>query len=101
MGIELELYFLVVVLILGSSIFAVFEVETAGWRKALKWFIVCGATIGLYHAVGHVALVLPIGAAASGTTFHFWWCRKHNIHPIRATPRRRYYELRGWDWPED
>ena len=22
------------------------------------------------------------------------------IDPLRATPRRKYYELRGWTWPE-
>ena len=87
MGIELELYILLVFLILGSSIFAVFEVETARWRKVLKWLIVCGGTVGLYYAVGHVALVFPIGAGTIGTAFHFWWCRKHNIDPIHATPR--------------
>jgi len=36
MGIELELYILLVIFILGSSIFAVFEVETARWRKVLN-----------------------------------------------------------------
>ena len=24
------------------------------------------------------------------------WCRKHEIDPWNATPRERYYELRGW-----
>ncbi len=100
MGVELELYVLLAMLILGSSVFAVFEVETAGWRKALKWLIVSGATIGLYYAVGHVALALPIVLAALGASFHTWWCRRHGIHPIHATPRRRYYQLRGWPWPE-
>ena len=36
MGVELECYVLLTVLILGSSIFAVFELETTWWRKALK-----------------------------------------------------------------
>ncbi len=101
MGIELELYILLVIFILGSSIFAVFEVETARWRKVLKSLIVCSGTVGLYYAVGHFALVFPISVVAVGTAFHFWWCRKHNIDPIHATPRRKYYELRDWDWPED
>ncbi len=87
MGVELELYVLVAILILGSSVFAVFEVETAGWRKALKWLIISVATIGLYYAAGHVALALPIGLAALGALFHTWWCRRHGIHPIHATPR--------------
>ncbi len=36
MGLELELSVLLVHLIVGSSQFAVFEVETPGWRKMLK-----------------------------------------------------------------
>jgi hypothetical protein len=100
MGVELELYVLLAILILGTSVFDVFEVETAKWRKTLKWFIVCAGTVGLYSAVGHFALLFPCGMGALGISFHFWWCRKNGIHPIQATPRRRYYELRGWSWPE-
>ncbi len=99
MGIELELLVLLVLMTLGSSIFAVFEVETPRWRKALKWTIVIAGTIGLYYAVGHLALLFPVAAVAVGTVVHFVWCRKHGIHPIYATPRRKYYELRHWDWP--
>ena len=100
MGIELELLVLLVLMTLGSSIFAVFEVETPRWRKTLKWAIVIGGTIGLHYAVGHLALLFPVAVAAVGTVVHFVWCRKHGIHPIYATPRRKYYELRHWDWPE-
>ena len=64
MGVELELYVLLAIVILGSSIFAVFEVETARWRKALKWLIVSGGTVALYYAVGHVALIFPLSLAA-------------------------------------
>ena len=100
MGVNLELYVLLGILILGSSVFAVFEIETARWRKALKWFIVCAGTVGLYYAVGHLALIFPLGLAVLGMSVHLWWCRRHGIHPILATPRRKYYELRGWPWPE-
>ena len=100
MGIELELYVLLALLILGTSVFDVFEVETAKWRKVLKWCIVTAGTIGLYYAVDHYALLLPFGMGGLGASFHFWWCRKNGIHPIQATPRRKYYELRGWPWPE-
>ena len=41
MGVELELYVLLILLTLGSSIFAVFEVETPPWRKTWKWS--CGS----------------------------------------------------------
>lgn len=97
---ELELIVLLVIAILGTSGFAVFEVETPWWRKALKWAIVAGATLALFRVVGHWAVLFPIGAAVLGTSFHFWWCRKNGIDPLRATPRKRYYELRGWAWPE-
>ena len=62
MGVELELYVLVILLTIGSSVFAPFEVETPAVRKALKWFIVVGGTVGLYYAVGHLALLFPIAA---------------------------------------
>lgn len=100
MGVELELLVLLVFLTVGTSVFTAFEVETPAWRKLLKWLIVVGGTVGLYYAVGHWALAFPLVTGAAGAIFHFTWCRKHGIDPIHATPRRRYYELRHWEWPE-
>lgn len=100
MGIELELAVLFAVQTLGTSYFGVFEVDTPGWRKALKWLLVAGLTLGLYAWIGHWALVPALALAAVGTTFHFIWCKKNGIHPWRATPRRKYWELRGWEWRE-
>lgn len=99
MGIELELAVLLAIAIIGSSAFAVFEIETPWWRKVLKWSLVTFATLALYRGVGHWALVLPIALGVTGATVHVWWCRKHGIDPIRATPRDRYYQLRGWSKP--
>lgn len=99
-GIELELTVLLFLSVLGSGVFAVFEIETPAWRKVVKWLMVIGTTLLLYSLIGHWSLMLPGLAAAAGTTFHFVWCRRHGIHPLAATPRRRYYELRGWRWPE-
>ena len=100
MGIELELAALLAIAIVGPSVFAVFEVETPAWRKVLKWVIVASLTLALYQVAGHFALLLPLGLAALGTTFHFAWCHRNGIHPLRATPRRTYYEKRGWAWIE-
>ena len=78
----------------------VFEVETPWWRKTLKWLVLAGVTIGLYMWIGHWALAFPIAGGAFGLVFHFAWCRKNGIDPWKATPRRRYWELRGWQWSE-
>jgi len=99
MGIELELAVLLAFSVLGQSTFARFEIETPAVRKILKWFVMIGLTLLLYRVVGHWALVLPIGMGVAGTIFHFVWCRRNGIDPVRATPARRYYELRGWTWP--
>jgi hypothetical protein len=100
MGIELELVVLLAIAIVGPAFFAAFELETPGWRKALKWFLVCGVTLALFRAVGHYSLLVPLVLGALGTTVHFVWCRRNGIHPLQATPRRRYYALRGWEWKD-
>jgi hypothetical protein len=100
MGIELELALLLVLQVVGTETFAPFEIETPAWRKILKWLIVAGITLGLYTFIGHWAAAVPVSLGLLGLTFHFIWCKKNGIHPLRATPRRRYYELRGWPWRE-
>jgi hypothetical protein len=57
-------------------------------------------TVGLFQWVRHWALLLPTGLMLIGTTFHLVWCKRNGIDPIRATPLRRYYQLRGWAWRE-
>ncbi len=100
MGVELELAVLLALTTLGFGVFTAFEVETPLWRKLLKWSTLIGGTLLLYRIVGHVALMFPMLAVGVGGIVHFTWCRKHKIHPIHATPRRKYYALRGWPWPE-
>lgn len=100
MGIELELVVLLIVSVLGSAIFAPFELETPAWRKVLKWGIVIGITLGLAQVAGHWALLVPALGATVGITGHTVWCRRNGIHPLHATPRRKYYALRGWTWRE-
>ena len=95
---ELELGALLALSILGQGMFSVFEIETPAWRKVLKWTMLAGLTLGLSRLVGHWALALPLALVVAGSAFHIRWCRRNGIDPIRATPRRRYYELRGWVW---
>ena len=98
MGIVLDLSVLLAVAVVGPAVYAVFEVETPAWRKILKWGVVIGTTLALTRVIGHWALLVPGLGAAAGLTAHTVWCRRHGIDPVHATPRRRYYELRGWTW---
>lgn len=100
LGIELELAVLLAFSVLGSELFAAFEVETPGWKKVLKWAVVIAITLGSYPFIGHWSVLIIVFFGGLGTVFHFVWCSKNDIHPFKATPRRRYYELRGWDWPD-
>jgi hypothetical protein len=99
MGIQLELAVLLVFAFLGQSFFARFEIETPPLRKIAKWTMMVALTLGVFQLAGHWALLVPVCMGTAGAIFHFVWCRKNGIDPIRATPARRYYELRGWRWP--
>ena len=99
-GIDLELVVLLVLQTLGTSLFARFEAETPATKRLIKWTILIGGTVGLYFVVGHWALLFPGTMMALGTTYHFIFCRREGIHPLYATPRKKYYELRGWKWQE-
>ncbi len=95
---EPELVTLLFIQLLGSTIFAVFELETPIWKKLLKWSMLDAITIGLYFLTGHWALLFPTIILITGITVHVRFCRKHGIDPLKATPRKKYYELRGWKW---
>jgi hypothetical protein len=95
-----ELAVLLATAIVGPAYFAPFEVETPGARKVVKWSAVSAITLSLVPLVGHWATAFPVAAGIAGLIFHFRWCRRNGIDPIDATPRRRYYELRGWTWVE-
>jgi type II secretory pathway component PulF len=100
MGIELEWAVLFVLHVLGTSVFGKFEAETPWWRLVLKWGIVTTVVLFTYHFFGHWAIAIILAFAILGITVHFIYCRNHGIHPFRATPRKKFYELRGWAWVE-
>ncbi len=100
MGIELELAELLIIQLLASNFLGRFEIETPAFRKIIKWLIIDGITIGLYFAFGHWAAAFPIVGMIPGTIYHFIWCKKNGINPFKATPRKKYYQLRGWKWEE-
>lgn len=99
-GIQVELTVLLILQTLGTSLFERFEIETPVWKRLLKWTILIGATLGLYSIIEHWSLILPLSALVLGSSFHLTFCRRQQIHPLYATPRRKYYELRGWKWQD-
>lgn len=99
-GIELELFVLLIIQTTFISAFAKFETETPLLRKLVKWFVIDAVTIGLYYALGHWAILFPILGVVPGIIVHFRWCKKNKINPWKATPRKKYFELRGWKWEE-
>ena len=100
MDVKLELVVLLIIQLTGSSTFARFEVETPALRKISKWLFMDGATVGLYYIVGHWSLMLPGIMLVAGATYHFIWCKRNGIDPLKASPKRKYYELRKWNWEE-
>lgn len=100
LGVELELAVLLIIQLVFISAFAKFEIETPLWKKLIKWLIIDGITLGLYFIIGHWASLFPIISLIPGTIYHFIWCKKNGIDPLRATPRKKYYELRNWKWIE-
>jgi len=99
-GIELELIVLLVLQTALITTFAKFEVETSTLKKLFKWFLIDAITILLYYFIQHWAVLFPFLAVIPGTIYHFIWCKKNGIHPFKATPRRKYYQLRNWKWEE-
>ncbi len=87
--------------IIGTAVFDRFETETPIWKKVLRWTVAAVGTVVLFRFIGHWALLFPGGFALLGGVVHFSWCRRHGIDPWRATPRRKYFALRGWTWPEE
>jgi hypothetical protein len=99
-GVAVELATLLVMQTVGTAVFGKFEAETAVLRRLAKWVSLTAITLGLSSVIGHWALFFPVVIFAVGLVVHFSYCRKNGIDPFDATPRRRYYELRGWTWKE-
>lgn len=101
MNMEKELLALLVMHIIGVGLFGKFESESPWWRAILKWSMLLSIVWTVSYLYGHtVALYAILGMTIFSLIVHFAWCYKNGIHPIAATPRRKYFELRGWKWIE-
>ena len=81
-------------------LFGRFEVETPPARRIIKWLVIYSITAGIYCWQGHWATIVPLLATVPGSIYHFIWCKKNGKDPLKATPRKKYYQLRGWKWEE-
>ena len=98
---EKELLALLFINVMGYGIFGKFESHSPWWRSVLKWAAMVGIVWTLATYFGHnVALIVLFFLMVLAVFVHFYWCNKHGIHPIAATPRKKYFELRGWKWEE-
>ena len=100
MDVKLELILLLLAQLIAGNSFAHFEIETPAIRKIIKWLMMDAVTLGLYYVIGHWALLFPLTMLTIGTTYHFIWCKKNGIDPLKAAPKRKYYKLRKWKWEE-
>jgi hypothetical protein len=96
----LELSVLLLIQLLAHTFFVQFEIGIHPLKRIMKWLVLDGITIGLYFLVGHYALIFPLATIFIALTIHFVVCRKWWVDPFRATPKKRYYEMRGWKLEE-
>ncbi len=87
--------------IAGPTFFYRFATEVSPWATLAKWGTMHALTIGLFFAVGVWCLLVPGIMLGLGVGVHVYVCRRYKIHPLHATPRKAYYELRGWVWPPE
>jgi hypothetical protein len=86
---------------IGVAIFGRFELESPWWRHIIKWTATFALTYWVATSFGITpALWLIAGLAIAGTVFHIIWCMRNGIHPFKATPRKKYWAIRGWNWSE-
>lgn len=100
MGIELVFAELLLLQLLATEMFGRFEIETPATKKVAKWLLLDSVTLALFFRVGHYSMLLPVLLMVVGASVHLNICRKHGFDPLRATPRRKYYQFRGWKWEE-
>ena len=101
MNLSTLLAILLAIQVVGPTLFNRFATEVAPASLLAKWLTIHGLTIGLYFVVGAWSLLVPGIILALGVGLHVVVCVRWGIHPLWATPRRTYYERRGWAWPPE
>jgi hypothetical protein len=80
-----------------SPLFGHFEAKAPVWTRMTRWLVYLAILGAIALTVGRPwTWVWIVGLPLLGATFHVMWCVKHQINPLTAEPRDRYYQLRGW-----
>lgn len=94
---ELEWMVAAVVVAVLSPLFGHFEAKAPMWTRMARWMVYLAILLTLGLVAGRPWTWLWVaGLPVIGAAFHFAWCLKHQINPLTAEPRDRYYQLRGW-----
>ena len=95
---ELEWMVAAVVIAVLAPLFGHFEAKAPMWIRIAR-FLGYLAVLGVVElAAGRPWTWLWLaGLPLAGAAFHITWCLKHQINPLTAEPRERYYQLRGWE----
>jgi hypothetical protein len=86
---------------LGFALFGKFQTEAPWWQMFFKWMIILGLAYALFTYFGEIVTLVTFGILLLlSIIIHVTWCLKKGIHPLKATPGKKYYALRGWNWKE-
>jgi hypothetical protein len=86
---------------LGFAVFGKFQTEAPWWQLFFKGMAILGFAYLLFVNFGQAITFITFGALFTvSIVIHVAWCRENHIHPMSATPRKKYYALRGWEWKE-
>jgi hypothetical protein len=85
----------------GGILFGHFEERTPKVRRVAKFVLFMGLTAVLSATLGRAAVYVMLAVFFGAfVVIHGWWLPKQGVNGLTGEPRRRYYELRGWHWPE-
>jgi hypothetical protein len=86
---------------LGNILLGHFEERTPKWRRVGKYLATVALTLGLSAGPGRPWAFGLLGLGLCVVAFvHGRVLPRRGIHGWTGEPRRRYYAMRGWQWPE-
>lgn len=86
------------IITLGQIFLGHFEERTPRLKKLVKYVLFLGVTIGLSYFFGRWVALLFLGLFMIPVLYvHLIYLPKKGINGWTGEPKKKYYELRGWD----